>query len=174
MSVPTFSGPYTGQDDVVDVPVGAFDVSVGWTGAKRYEVAALPPGFAFDGLDITGTPLVQMFYTLFIRGVNDEGPGDWAPLRWDATGGAASARTLWGLSLAFQNVHASGSGAVLFFKVATNEVSGVLLINDIARDGSASDYDASFRKSQIVLNGVANAFVRATVPGWEIIIDTSA
>lgn len=181
MAIPSFSGPYTPQAETADDPV-AFDVSAGWTGATSFEIDTLPPGFTFDSPNLGGFNFVNMNYTIFVRGVNADGAAPFEPLPWVVTG-LGNNRTLYGLSLDYQNLHPAGSGALVYMNRATESGrqspggAGLMFINDIGdsnnRDGVADRYDSQFLVGQIQLNGVGDTFFRATLPGWEIIIDTN-
>jgi len=185
MAVPVFTGPYTPVTaQVVDIAAPVTDVTTGWSGADTFEVNTLPPGLVFDGTSLSGFNRVLMEYFIFIRGVNDDGPADWEPLQWSVTSGLTTARTLYGLNREYFLVHSSGTSSVLTVKKATPTGrqstwnAGLLLINDVGdstdRDGTSADYNSEFIGQQILLNGIADTFARATEPGWEIIIDTSS
>lgn len=184
MAVPTFAGPYATQNEIVDTTVN-FDASAGWTDAVSFEVAVKPPGFLFDEATgvFSGDNNALMDYTIFVRGIGllDEKPagvnGGFEPLQWITTGGPVTLRKLWGLSLEYQEVNAQGIAATLFGKRMPSG-AGTMFINDIGdsiiRDGTADQYDAGLLIKQILLSGGADTLIRATVPGWEIIIDTSS
>jgi len=183
MAKPGRTGAYANQSSAeVGDPI-AFNLDDGnWTDSPtEFEVDTLPPGFTTNGQSLAGAAGCKMVYIIFVRGVNAEGFGDWFPLQWIVSTASATARTLYGLPVAWPALpqHPLGTPAVVYIKRATlggaqsSSGSGVLIVNDIAIDESASPYDASFLRSQLLLNGVGNTFLRATVPGWEIIIDTN-
>jgi len=181
MAPPIHTIPYIPQVSTFNDPVN-FDISVNWTGADFFEVNTLPPGFTFDGdVNLGGIANTQMSYFIFIRAGNDDGLSDWQPLLWTiAAGAGATKRTLYGLSLDYQLLNPLGTAAVIFIKTATKTGrqstwnAGVMFINDIEDDGNAAKYDASFVNSQIILDGGSDTQIRATEPGWEIIIDTAS
>lgn len=183
MAVPSFAGPYADQlNQVIDTAV-AFDITAGWTGADSFEVNTLPPGFTFDGTNLGGVNRSLMDYTIFIRGVNADGAADWEPLHWTTAGAPATERVLWGLSLEYQTVNPLGTASILYIETATRTGrqstwnAGLMFVNDVGdsidRDGTSARYDSSWVGSQILLSGGADTLVRASVPGWEIIIDPS-
>lgn len=178
MPIPVLTTPYAPEASVFNDAV-ALDISTNWLDADFFEIASLPPGFTFDGgNDIGGVAKANMNYTLYIRAGNDDGLSDWKPLVWIVTGQATN-RILWGLSFDWQVVNASPNAGVIYIKQATKTGrqstwnAGVMLVNDTDEDSNAARYDSSWIGSQIVLNGTADTQLRATEPGWEIILDNS-
>ena len=183
MSIPVFTGPYDPQTSIGAAAL-AFDVhfadgvsGAGWSAdVTVFEMNVNPPGVIFDpatGL-ITGNGEVLMDYYISIRAGNADGFAEFEELRWTISSGFTSGRTLHGLSADWPAAAtlASGTAATLFFKRMTND-GNEMLISDVAEDGNASDYDTPFRRSQIILNGVADTFLRGTLPGITVIIDTN-
>ncbi len=182
MAVPGRSGAYVAQiDDIGDAI--SFDLDdTKWTNnPTSFEVNTLPPGFTFDGdQTLEGTQTTKMVYTLFIRASNADGSSAWVPLLWTVNVTIeVTFRTLYGLSLAWTELHpiAGGDAVVDILRGTlrgrqTPGGSGLLLTNDIGNDGTAARYDSSRVDTQLLLDGVAASFFRATEPGWEIVIDT--
>ncbi len=179
MAIPVLDIPYITQIFNISDPID-IDISLNWTGATSFEIASLPPDTSYGifTTSIVGTATTLMDYIVFIRGINDDGAADWAPALWTTVGGA-SQRKLYGLSLDWTNLHPAGSTGVIFIKQATKHApgnfsnTGVMLINDIGNDGNASIVPSTNLYSQIVVNGASDTYIRATYPGWEIIIDTA-
>lgn len=157
-----------------------------WTGSpKSFEVNVMPPGFLpLDGLlplggSLTGVAGCKMLYILFVRGINAEGAGDWFPLQWTVASVATTARTLYGLPIEWPATpqHAAGGGAIIIRVARPGQSAhgaiGVFSVNDIRIDGTADRYGDAFRGFQILANGVGATFLKASDPGWEIIIDTN-
>lgn len=193
MAVPERSIAYVGQSDIdLGLPV-AFALDDGnWTESPTvFEVSTLPPGFTIDGagpregLNLGGQTECKMVYTIFVRGVNAEGAGDFFPLQWDVASVAVTGRTLHGLPLvwpAAPQIPLGGGPSVIFLQlpgVSPSGPAGLLYVNDIGLDGgisvdgTASKYGPAFKGLQLLPNGIANTFLRATKPGWEVIIDTN-
>ena len=179
MAVPVLILPYVTQNFTLSDPI-VIDISPNWTGATSFEIASLPPDTVYDSpiTTIVGVATTEMNYTVYIRGVNSDGVGDWAPALYTTTG-QITQRILWGLSTEWQEVHTAGTSAVIFIKQATIAApgnfsgTGRMLINDLANDGNSSIYPSNELYTQIVLNGGSDTWVRATMPGWEIIVDTA-
>ena len=122
-----------------------------------------------------------MVYFVYVRARNADGFSSWEPIKWTVDIGASedTTRILYGLSFEFQNLNLAGIPATLFFKQATLKGrsspggAGAMLISDIAQDGNSARYDATYLNTQILLGGATDSFIRATEPGWEIIIDTA-
>lgn len=175
MAVPTLDIPYTPQVYTV-LDAISLDISTNWSNATSFDVASVPPDTSYVAATTTiaGTASTQMVYTVYIRGRNSDGAAAWAPLLLTTTG-QTTERTLYGLSQNWALVHSAGSTAVIYIKQATKNVpgTGVMLINDIDNDGNASTNPPSALFSQIVLNGGSATWLRATQPGWEVIIDVA-
>lgn len=175
MAIPILTVPYTPQAYTV-LDAISLDISTNWSNATFFDIASLPPDTSYveATTTITGTASTQMVYTVYIRGGNSDGVAAWAPLLLTTTG-QITERTLYGLSQDWALVHSAGSTAVIYIKQATTTRpgSGVMLINDIDNDGNASTNPPSALFSQIVLNGGSATWLRATQPGWEIIIDVA-
>ncbi len=183
MAKPGRSGAYANQSsaEVGNAVSFALDDS-NWTESpKSFEVNVLPPGFTIDaaGLNLGGVAGCKMLYILFVRGINAEGAGEWFPLQWIVSTAEVTGRTLYGLPIDWPATpqHALGAGAIVIRAVRPGQIaagaSGALYVNDIGIDGTSDIYTEDFRSSQILANGVGATFLRASVPGWEIIIDTN-
>ncbi len=188
MAKPGRSIPYADEDDPDLETAVAFVLDDGnWTESPtRFEVNILPPGFTIDadGLNLGGQTECQMIYTIFVRGINSEGFGDWFPLQWDVVSVTPTGRTLHGLPLVWPAVaqHLSGTPAVIFVQrpgLTPSGFGGLLYVNDIgidgnvSVDGTASKYGPDFKSLQLLPSGTADTFLRATLPGWEVIIDVN-
>ena len=177
MAVPLLTIPYASQNNVLSAPINV-DIAPNWAGATSFEIASLPPDTVYDSAttSIVGSATTEMLYTVYIRGVNSDGAGEWAPAIYTTTGQITD-RTLRGLSTEWQEVHPAGSSAVIFIRQATIAApgnfsgTGRMLVNDLANDGNASIFSSTELYTQIVLNGGSSTWVRATMPGWEIIVD---
>lgn len=177
MAVPGRSLAYADQSTVGVGTAIAFALDDGnWTNSPTsFKINRLPPSFTTDGQDLGGVSGCRMVYTLFVRGVNSEGFGAWFPLKWSVTA-AGTGRILYGVPVAWPGAaqHALGSAATIFVQAhGRRPTSGLFYINEVAIDGTSSKYGPDFVGYQILINGVANTFFRATEPGWEIILDTN-
>lgn len=178
MAVPTHDSPYTPQAIALDAAV-SFDITQDWSNADTWEINTLPPGFTFDGTDLGGTGDTEQFYTIFVRAGNADGFSDWQPLQFDVNAGVpATDRLLRGLSLAWVQI-LTATAAVITIKKAgpsgrqSSWNMGMLLVSDIGNDGNAAEYRPNFLDENFSVSVAANTFVRATEPGWEIVVDTS-
>ena len=153
-----------------------FEVNIAPPGFTR---VAPTPGFPLSAASLGGIAGCKMLYIIFVRGVNAEGAGDWFPLQWTVSTVATTARTLYGLPVDWPATpqHVMGGGAMVLYvkRPGSSPVGpiGVFYVNDIALDGSATLYGAAFKGFQILANGVGATFLRASDPGWEVIIDTN-
>lgn len=158
-----------------------------WTESpKSFEVNILPPGFTRTGDTLDGLSGCQMVYFIFVRGINSEGAGDWFPLKWTVSSIDATGRTLYGLPLAWpatpQHPAAGPPISILEVRSGAGEQGspiGVMFVNDIGFsngieiDGTAARYGDGFKGLQLISNSVGDTFLKASHPGWEVIIDTN-
>lgn len=181
MAKPGRSSDYADQSsaEVGDAISFALDDS-NWTeNPTEFEVNVLPPGFTFAAGSLGGIAGCKMLYIIFVRGINAEGAGEWFPLEWTVSTAGVTGRTLYGLPVEWPATpqHAAAGGAIVLFVVRTGRSPsgpiGVFYVNDIAIDGSAARYGDAFRGFQILASGVGATFLRASNPGWELIIDTN-
>lgn len=197
MAVPSRSQPYTPQtsDEVGDAV--SFDVNDGaWTeNPTQFEINFLPPGFTFDGTqNLGGEAGCKMLYIIFVRALNADGLSDWKPLQWTVSTVETTGRTLYGLPTVWPSSpqHPSGSTAVLEVKLAGVAVSpftpsrsegisegvagsrGSLFMNDIANvNGTSRVFTQSIQGVDIIVSGDGDTFLRASAPGWEVVIDVN-
>lgn len=182
MAVPGRSLAYANQASAEVGDAIDFDLDDGnWTESPTsFEVALRPPGFLEDVPGtLNGVAGCKMLYIIFVRGINSEGVGEWFPLQWTVSTVATTARTLYGLPIAWPATpqHAAAAGAMVIRVARPGQAAygavGIFYVNDIDVDGTADRYGDSFRGFQILANGVGATFIRASVPGWEITIDTN-
>ena len=179
MAVPGRSLVYADQAsaDVGDAIAFALDDG-NWTESPTsFEVNKLPPGFTQVAQALAGIAGCQMDYTLFVRGINSDGFGEWFPLRWVVTSVAVTGRTLLGLPLEWPGTaqHPSGGNAIIDVILAglNPGLFGSMKLNDIAIDGTATTYTTQIQGCQFLLNGVGDTFLKASHPGWVVILDTN-
>ena len=188
MAVPGRSIDYVDQSSTDVGEAVAFALDDGnWTeNPTSFEVAKLPPDFTLtDGLNLGGVTECHMEYTIFVRGVNTEGAGEFLPLRWTVASIASTNRTLYGIPLVYPatpQIPAATAASVILQAAGLNPPApglpvagpvGKLLVNDIAVNGTAARYGFEFLNKQLVVSAAGASFFRATNPGFEITIDTN-
>ena len=181
MAVPGRSLAYVGQTsaDVGDVISFALDDG-NWTGSPdSFEVNKLPPGFTVAAGSLGGVAGCKMDYTLFVRGTNSEGTGEWWPLGWVVSSVASTGRTLFGLPLEWPAApqHAGGGTRAVIDVISAGKNPGPfgsMLINDDAIDGTATAYTTGIQGEQFLVSDVGDTFLKASDPGWTVIIDINA
>ena len=164
--------------DIDDVIAFALDDG-NWTESPTsFEVNKLPPGFTQVAQALAGVAGCKMDYTLFVRGINSDGAGDWFPLRWVVSSIASTGRTLFGLPLEWPGVaqHPAGGNATIDVVLAGHNPGpvGSMSLNDIEIDGTATKYTSRIQGEQFLLNGVGDTFLKASDPGWVVILDINA
>ena len=178
MALPGRSLAYADQAsaDVGDAIAFALDDG-NWTESPTsFEVAKLPPGFIQVVQALAGVAGCKMDYTLFVRGANSDGVGDWFPLRWVVASIAPTGRTLLGLPLewpAAPQHPGGGTKATIDVVLAGHNPGkvGSMSLNDIEVDGTATNYTERIQDEQFLLNGVGDTFLKASDPGWVVILD---
>jgi len=178
MALPGRSLAYADQAsaNVGDAIAFALDDS-NWTESPTgFQVNKLPPGFTQVAQALAGVAGCKMDYTLFVRGINSDGAGDWFPLRWVVSSVASTGRTLLGLPLVWPAApqHPGlGVSAVVDVVLAGHDPGpiGSMSLNDIAIDGTATNYTSRIQGEQFLLNGVGDTFFKASDPGWLVILD---
>ena len=189
MARPGRSQAYADQSDTeVGDPVAFVLDDSFWTESPTaFQVNKLPPSFTLDaaGLNLGGETGCQMDYTLFVRGVNSEGPGDWFPLRWTVATTAATEVTLYGLPVEWPATPQIASGTAASVLIVTPGLGtfggaqgkqgagavGQVYVNDIAIDGTSQKYGSEMQNRQLIVSAGGASFFRATDPGWEILVD---
>ena len=178
MAVPGRSLAYADQAsaDVGDAIAFALDDG-NWTESPTdFEVNKLPPGFTQVAQALAGVAGCKMDYTIFVRGINSDGFGAWFPLRWVVSSIASTGRTLLGLPLewpAAPQHPGGGTSAVIDVILAglNPGLVGSMMLNDIEIDGTATTYTTRIQGEQFLLNGVGDTFLKASDPGWILILD---
>lgn len=180
MPVPGRSLAYADQAsaDVNDAIAFALDDG-NWTESPTsFEVNLLPPGFTQVAQALAGVAGCKMDYAIFVRGVNSDGFGDYFPLRWVVSSIASTGRTLLGLPLEWPVVaqHPLGGNATIDVFLAGHNpgLVGSMSLNDIAIDGTATNYTERIQGEQFLLNGVGDTFLKASDPGWVVLLDINA
>lgn len=184
MSVPVHTVPYSLQLTNIAVdPTVSFDLDQDWTGAETFEVNRLPAGFTFNPLTnlLGGEVQTDIVYYLAVRARNADGWSLWSEIPWIAIG-SPSGRILFGPSqIIWQEV--SRNPAPMKARIQRATLSGrqstwntgALLLSDIPdNEGNASRYGAEDLDSEFIVAGDEDAFMMATRPGWEIILDFNA
>ena len=189
MAVPGRSIAYVDQSSTDVGEAVAFALDDGnWTESPTsFEVVRLPPDFTLtDGLNLGGVTECKMDYTIFVRGVNTEGAGEFLPLRWTVPSIATTGRTLYGLPTVYPvtaQIPALTAASVILQAAGLSPPApglkragpvGKCLVNDIAVNGTAARYGFEFLNKQIINSTNPPGFFRATHPGFEITIDTNS
>lgn len=177
MSVPTFAGPYANITALRGAAVAA-DVSIGWTNADSWEIAQLPPGFTFDGVKtLGGIMLVDMNYSIAIRGVNADGPAPWENLLSQSISAVISWVLYGAPTRAWAQLSPAVADVAMYVKRVQPTKSGANWPPSVLRFSPAAEESTAVVISMVTLGSTINVpggnglQFYATEPGWELLVE---